>query len=717
MLSSVQKFDFAVALEQLDTRPRIKAPPVIVGLGEVLWDVYRDAAHFGGAPANFAWSGPEVKMAPHWCIGPGDNQNAMTRRNPLGLLRCRMISTWSFAKHCFCLLLVGALPLFAAENSPDDVVIADFEGQDFGQWHATGTAFRQGPARDPQFAALEIENARGRGVASSEMEGDRPVGTLTSPAFRIQRSYISFLIGGGDYERHACLNLLVGGKTVRSATGWNSDRLVARSWDVRAWSGQEALIQLVDEAGGSWGHINVDHIVQTDRSERLTVVTPPLYQETHRPQFHFTARQWTMDRLNPGMRQEGWLNDLNGLIFYEGEYHLFAQRWNKCWIHAVSKDLVHWDELEPAFWEEELDTGVQSGTCVVDYANTSGLGTDTNHPPLVAFWSRNDNRSQCISYSLDRGRTWMHYTRNPVLVQPERDPKVFWHAPSSRWVMFLYGEQNKERLYHIFTSTNLLSWRDEKHPIRNSYECPDIFQLPLDGDRHRMKWALVRGDGKYSVGEFNGVEFTEETRQLDSDAGPHFYATQTWENTPGGRRVQVAWMRGGTFPDMPFNQQITFPRELTLRTTPAGPRLFRQPIREIETLHDDQQNWTNRTLNAGQTLRLAPAGDLFRVQAEVSIDEGATLTLNVRGTKVTFTRQTMSCDAKPVSLSDSLANFEVLADRTSIETFANGGEASMSKCFLPTESGLSIRATGGRVTLQRLRLFSLKSTFIGVGPR
>jgi fructan beta-fructosidase len=384
-----------------------------------------------------------------------------------------------------CWLLVAAHASLLEVCGADEVLISDFNAPTYGDWKATGTAFRNGPASGDLLTRLEIENASDGGVASSELEGDGPMGTLTSPGFKIERAYISFLIAGGGYERHTCINLLIGGRIVRSATGWNSDRLVPASWDVRAFAGQQAQIQLVDEASGTWGHLNVDHIVQTDRPARLPVVTQPLYQETHRPQFHFTARQWTMDRLHPGMRQEGWVNDLNGLIFYEGEYHLFAQRWNKCWIHAVSKDLVHWTELEPAFWEEQLDTGVQSGTCVVDYANTSGLAASTNNPPLVAFWSRNDNRSQCISFSLDRGRTWKHHDKNPVLIQPERDPKVFWHAPTARWVMFLYGEQNNERLYHIFTSANLLSWRDENHPIRNSYECPDFFQLPLDGDRSR----------------------------------------------------------------------------------------------------------------------------------------------------------------------------------------------------------------------------------------
>jgi sucrose-6-phosphate hydrolase SacC (GH32 family) len=608
-------------------------------------------------------------------------------------------------------LLLGTVSIRAASA---DLLIADFEGADYGAWKASGTAFQRGPARGARLTTLEIENAVGSGVASSEIEGDEPQGTLTSPVFRIERNYISFRIAGGNYERHTCLNLLVGGKIVRSATGWNSDRLVAQSWDVRPWAGQQAQIQIVDEASGGWGHLNVAHIVQSDRPERPPVTTQPLYQETHRPQFHFTARQWTMDRLHPGMRQEGWLNDdLNGLIYHDGEYHLFAQRWNKCWIHAVSTNLVRWTELEPAFWEEQLDSGVQSGTCVVDTANTSGLGADPQRPPLIAFWSRNDNRSHGISYSLDRGRTWRYYDKNPILVYPERDPKVFWHEPTKRWVMFLYGEKNREQLYHVFTSTNLLSWRDEQRPIKNSFECPDFFQLPIDGDTNRMKWVLVRGDGKYSLGEFNGVEFKEETAQFESDSGPNFYATQSWEGAPGGRRVQAAWMRevrDVAYPEMPFNQQVTFPRELTLRTTLEGPRLYRQPIRELAQLHDGEDVWINRTLRANQSLPLVPIGDLFRLQAEVNLDERATLTLNVRGSKISFTRTNMSCSAKSVALG-KLTNFEVLIDRTSIEIFANDGATSMSKCFLPTENALSLRVTGGRATIRQLKLIRLKSAW------
>jgi sucrose-6-phosphate hydrolase SacC (GH32 family) len=599
----------------------------------------------------------------------------------------------------------------AAGRGPDDIVIADFESATWESgWTTTGTAFGDGPVHGAGLLAqMDVVAYRGDGVASSERQGDGPTGTLTSPSFQIQRSYIAFAIGGGDYERVTCLNLLVDGQVVRSATGRNSDTMMPASWDVRAFSGRMAQIQIVDQATGGWGHVIVDHIVQTDRPERPPVTTQPLYQETWRPQFHFTARQWTMDRLNPDRRQEGWLNDLNGLIFYEGEYHLFAQRWNKCWIHAVSTDLVHWTELQPAFFEEQLDTGVQSGSCVIDYNNTSRLSPDPANPPMVAFWSRNDNISQCISYSLDRGRTWTHYAGNPIMKRPERDPKVFWYAPGNHWVMMLYGNGQ----YHILTSPNLLDWTDTGHSIPNSFECPDFFQLPLDGDASRMKWVLVRGNGRYSIGGFDGTRFTEETPQFTSDVGSHFYATQTWGNneTGDGRRLQAAWMRGGGYPNMPFNQQVTFPCELTLHSTPAGPRLFRVPAREIASLHTGSTTWSGRTLAADETLRLTKSGDLFHVTMEVSIPQQTTLTLDVLGVPVLLKRQSVANGTGDQSLSGPLRKVEVLVDRTSIEVFANDGEVSISRCYLPSAGALSLTATGGSATLTSAVVHRLRSAW------
>ena len=607
------------------------------------------------------------------------------------------------------MLLASRLGAAEARSDRRDLVIADFEGATYPGWTATGTAFKPGPARGKLIVDLEIEGAKGTGVASSEIEGDGPQGTLTSPEFVIERDYLSFLICGGNYERHTCLNLLVDDKIVHSATGWHCDRLVTISWDVRRLAGKHGRLQIVDEASGDWGHVNVDQIVQTDRPVRLPVVTEPLYGESLRPQFHFTARQWTVDRLNPGMRQEGWVNDLNGLIYYEGEYHLFAQRWNKCWIHAVSGDLVHWQELEPAFWEEKLDSGVQSGTCVIDYLNTSGLSPDKSNPPMVAFWSRNDNQSQCLSYSLDRGRSWTMYDKNPILVHPNRDPKVFWYAPKNQWVMMLYGDDQ----YHVLTSPNLLDWKDERKPIPRSYECPDLFELPIDGDTSHKKWVLIQGDGKYSIGSFDGIEYKEETPRLVCDIGPHFYATQSWENTAtgDGRRIQTAWMRGGVYPNMPFNQQISFPCELTLHQTQTGLRIFRKPIKEIARLHEAPDTWTNRTIHGGQTLKLEPDGRLYHLQGEVEIPDGARLTFQLCGVSLTVTANSVESGGAKESVQGKVKTIEILLDRTSVEAFVNQGEVSTSRCFLPTDSGLSVRADGGPVLLKSLTIHPLKSAW------
>jgi len=143
-----------------------------------------------------------------------------------------------------------------------------------------------------------------------------------------------------------------------------------------------------------------------------------LYHESLRPQFHFTARYWDDYHIEPGNDgHEGWINDVNGPIYFDGEYHVFGQRWWHCWLHAISKDLVHWEELRPAFGKDEKFGGTQSGTCVIDYQDVSGLATGAT-PVMIAFWAAVDNKRQCISYSNDHGRTWTKYAKNPVLEHP-----------------------------------------------------------------------------------------------------------------------------------------------------------------------------------------------------------------------------------------------------------------------------------------------------------
>ncbi|MGN6030551.1 MAG: glycoside hydrolase family 32 protein, partial [Thermomicrobiales bacterium] len=344
----------------------------------------------------------------------------------------------------------------------------------------------------------------GRGVTSARNPAGAR-GVARSRVLRVSHPYLAYAIAGSDFERHTCLDVVVDGEVVRSDTGRGHEQPRAASFDLRPWIGKDVRLDVRDLADAA-GWIEVGDVAFTDTP--ITAPAWPLYSEPLRPAYHFTARQWTMDRPDPVERQEGWLNDINGLVVIDGEYHLFLQRWNKCWLHAVSTDLVHWTELPPAFWEDELGEGVQSGSCVVDAGNTSGLGEVGGPDPMVAFWSRTDNLTQGIHYSLDRGRTWQAWAGNPIMRRGERDPMVLRDHRRDRWCMVLYAE----RRYELLVSKDLLHW-EPVGDLGPGFECPDFFELPVENEND-TRWVLVRGDGSYEIGTFDGVGFVPESPLL-----------------------------------------------------------------------------------------------------------------------------------------------------------------------------------------------------------
>jgi levanase len=229
------------------------------------------------------------------------------------------------------------------------------------------------------------------------------------------------------------------------------------------------------------------------------------------------------------------MNDPNGLVYYKGEYHLFFQhnpsgnQWgNMSWGHAVSRDLVHWKQL-PVAIPAQGDELIFSGSAVVDYQNTSGFGTRHN-PPMVAIYTsaRPNSQAQSLAYSTDAGRTWTKYAGNPVLdigSNAFRDPKVFWYAPQHKWVMAVSkADQHQISLY---SSPNLKRWTHMSdfgpaNATGGAWECPDLFPLAVDGNRHHVKWVMIvnvnpggiaGGSGaQYFVGDFDGTTFTAENQ-------------------------------------------------------------------------------------------------------------------------------------------------------------------------------------------------------------
>lgn len=427
-----------------------------------------------------------------------------------------------------------------------------------------------------------------------------------------------------------------------------------------------------------------------------------LYRETHRPQFHFTP-------------QRDWMNDPNGLVYWDGEYHLFFQHTPgslrhgpNTWGHAVSTDLTHWRQLHHAALDIDDMGWMWSGSAVVDHGNTSGFGTG-GVPPLVAFYTVGDTRIhppklcvQGIAFSNDRGRTWTKYDGNPVLGHiraQNRDPKVVWHEPSRRWIMALFLDGND---YTLYGSTDLKAWQHlHDLTLPGVSECPDLFELPVDGDPANTRWVFWGGNGGYLIGRFDGRMFAPETDVLHAEQGANGYAAQTWSDIPSadGRRIQISWMAGGKYPAMPFNQQMSYPVELTLRTLPVGIRLCREPVREIAALYDEAHAWTDVSLSARERRVLAKSGDLFDVSLEVDAASGSSFAVEVRGHLVTcnMSEGTLSClnRTAPIRAIDGRVRLRALIDRTSLELFGNDGEVSMSFCYLPEAADYSLALHGG----------------------
>ena len=714
---------------------------------------------------------------------------------------------------CRCAALFFACLITASSSpgaAPPDLIIADFESSDYGAWKTTGTAFGPGPARGALPKQMRVEGFLGRGLVNSFFNGDSTTGTLTSPPFKIERPFIQFLIGGGKNPEKLSMHLLVDGQIVRTATGPNdqpggSEHLDWAQWDVNAWFGRLAVIEIIDQATGGWGHLNIDHLIQTDRKlpglvanpQREFTVSRPylnlpvktgapkrlltltlagstvrqfeielaeaepdwwafldltpfrgqkavvsvdklpensnglqaieqseairgaenLYSEKLRPQFHFTARR-------------GWNNDPNGLVFHQGEYHLFFQHnpygWNwgnMHWGHAVSGDLVHWREIEEALYPDARGT-MFSGSAVVDERNTAGFARG-RAKPLVCIYtsaggtsplSKGQPFTQDLAFSLDRGRTWTKYDQNPALphiVGSNRDPKVLWYEPDKKWIMALYLDKND---FALFASADLKRWEklcDVSLP--GTSECPEFFELAVDADKKNARWVFYGGNGRYLIGSFDGRTFIPQSGPHPLQFGNCFYASQTFNGLPArdGRRILMAWGQMN-FPAMPFNQMMDFPVELTLRSTADGLRLFANPAREIAALHGRSHRIKRQLLGPDANPFARVRGELLDVAAEISLGQAEEISFNIRGVPIHYDvrKQELTCQSKkaPLPALAGRIRLRFLVDRGSIEIFGNDGQLYMPMGVIVPEENLSleVRAKGGPATLEHAEVFLLK---------
>ena len=474
--------------------------------------------------------------------------------------------------------------------------------------------------------------------------------------------------------------------------------------DVSAWRGKQLVLR-VDKL-----HEDSTALGSIEQSDTLKDAED-LYREPLRGQFHFSPRR-------------GWNNDPNGLVFYNGEYHLFFQHnpygwaWgNMHWGHAVSKDLVHWQELGDKLLPDDMGP-MFSGSAVVDWKNTSGFGQD-GKPPMVLFYTAAGNPTvQCLAYSTD-GRTFTKYSGNPVLKQitaGNRDPKVIWHEPTKQWVMVLYVELEGVHTIHFFTSPNLKDWTFTSK-TDGFFECPDFFELPVDGDASRKKWVLLGASSEYRVGLFDGAKFISESPKLPGHRGKGFYAAQSFSDVPDGRRLLIGWFQTET-KGMPFNQSMTIPLELGLTQTDDGPRMTFTPAKELEVLRAKTHRFDPMSLEPGDKNPLDRIrAELVEVRVEFEPADASEVVFNIRDVMVIYDakKQELSVAGHraPAPLRNGKQRLTIYCDRTGLEVFASDGLCYVPMPFNmnPENRRISVETRGGAAKVNSLEVHELRSAW------
>lgn len=449
------------------------------------------------------------------------------------------------------------------------------------------------------------------------------------------------------------------------------ERYEGQELELRLEGGDESLLELVEAS---------DVLRDADT----------LYREPTRPLAHFTP-------------MHGFMNDPNGLFYYDGQYHLFAQLnpygfgvGNTHWLHAVSPDLVHWEELPYALIPDESGR-MYSGGGIVDVENTSGLGKD-GIPPVFLFytaagsksrWSRGRYFEMAMAYSTDGGRTYQKYEGNPIVPHiafMNRDPKVVWEPEGKNWVMFIFLDNCR---YQLLYSKDLLHWEEgQVIPLHTAAECPDLFCLPLDGNSDEMRWVLWGSTDTYMVGRFQGRKFVPDTEAIpgpihqiysaysDAARSPGGYAAQTFTGLPEGRVVQLSWIRTRVG-EGPFSSCMSVPNEIKLVTTEQGPRLTLWPAKEVELLREESFSFIDRGLEELERIPAQYLGEAMDMTFRFSVRPGKLLAMSIRDVLMVYDpesgRLLLPSGAYEIGPVGDTLELRVVTDRCSVEIYANGG--------------------------------------------
>ncbi len=476
----------------------------------------------------------------------------------------------------------------------------------------------------------------------------------------------------------------------------------------------------------------------------------PLYQEPWRPQFHFT----------PPIH---WTNDPNGLVYYKGEYHLFYQynpmgiRWgHMSWGHAMSRDLLHWQHL-PLAIEEGKEVMIFSGTCVVDEQNTSGLGKDGKLPMVAIYTGHQEgvNQSQHLAYSLDQGRTWTKYDKNPILdlgKRDFRDPKVFWYAPHKKWVMAVVLPIEKQ--IQFYSSPDLKSWSlmssfGPAGDVTGIWECPDLFEVPVAGQPGQTKWVLMHSPSplmQYFVGSFDGNRFTADNpvdKVYRPDYGPDYYAAIVYNHLPKNTGpFSIGWVNNWNYandiPVSPWRGAFSIPRKLSLVKEGKDWILQQEPIPALNSLREPLLELKGSTpVNGNKLLPVAGTTIELQVKWKINGTKNAGIILaqsKDKGFKVGYNAEkgllyldrsafgntvpnqnfaALSYWETPYTPQGDSISLRVFIDRSIVEVYADNGRRVMTAQIFPgpAQKGISLFSEGAATAFEDLRVYTLKTAW------
>ncbi|MDF2686261.1 MAG: hypothetical protein K0S55_1442 [Clostridia bacterium] len=431
---------------------------------------------------------------------------------------------------------------------------------------------------------------------------------------------------------------------------------------------------------GKEADIKIDPDINFNFSQVNNIPDINLYNETYRPKMHFTAKC-------------GWLNDPNGLVYANGIYHMFFQHnpagteWgNMHWGHAISTDLLHWQELDDALYPDEMGT-MFSGSAVVDINNKTGLKEDENDVILL-FYTAAGNTSklssgkqftQCLAYSTDNGRTFKKYDKNPVIphvTAQNRDPKVIYSKELAKYILALYGDGNT---YMLFVSENLLEWEKlQEIELPDDAECPDFYPLPVNNDFNNIKWIITGASDTYIVGNLKKGYFTKEQETKYFQYGiKTSYAAQTFSNIENEKhRIKIAWDRM-TFPDSVFNCQMGFPSELSLKKFDEDYYLCGSPINEIKQLYLNTNEFFDIALSEDKPFIKYLNNKAYDVLLQAPFKENNDFSIDIFGINIKCNlkeNQIICIDKKaPLSLKKDKITLRFIIDTAGIELYINDG--------------------------------------------